>query len=246
MALTFTGTERLEVPSAADLFSVTTAAIMCWFRHPGASSNVFIYKERGAFNEEIQMFMDSAGAIHYQWRTPTALAGFTGSGSGFDDGVWHRLLFLRRASADFEAYVDEVSEGTDTTDPSTATVSPTIFIGNNTVGPGNNPFGGDLARFAVFKAALTVAEAESFLRSGQLINDPEHWEEMLGTSSEPDWSINQHSITISGSPAVADHAPCAPPFGLAPVPWTGGLAAAAAAGWGGLLSHQRNRLVNVS
>lgn len=201
MARNFTSTDRVSVPSGADLFGESAASILGWFKVPASSTTTFIYHEVLNFNEEIYARLNSTGFFEFFWRTPTALIVITGA-SALDDGVWRRFFCVRRANNDFQAYVNGTSIGTASNNPGTISISPTIYIGNNAGGA--SEAGASVARLITLKRAITVNEAEGILYTGRVGGTKNlHLELGLG-SPEPDFSGNKFNGTVTGTTIVGN------------------------------------------
>jgi len=233
MALIFASGDRIVIPTGQTIFNETAFTVLCWFRISSAESNedsLFIYGDSAAFNKDIQFFLSDVagqgtdGEIRASFRTPTATASIT-SASQWNDDLWHWGMWVRRASNDFELYIDGSSEGTSSADPGVLSgETPTIFWGEDALQPGTGPWLGSLARGMVFKAALTVDQGRSAAYKARWATPPEHWTEMFDASVAPDWSGNGVALSITGTPTVSDHAPVAPPFAF-DLDWQGAFTA---------------------
>jgi len=232
MAREFAGTERIAVPTTATLLTSLTGTIILWFKIPTTVDQKFLYDERAAFNKELRAFVTQnddptdAKKIRSVWRTPTANATII-STSDFDDDVWHWYYLVRRGTADFELFVDGTSEGTFGTTTGITDAGTSNFVGNNTVGPGNGPAIGDIARYATWNVALTLGEARTFAFTGRTARKPLVYYELGLASPEPDWSGSGRDGVLSGTPGITSHAPVGPWFGY-DLGWQGAFTAAVA------------------
>jgi len=127
------------------------------------------------------------------------------------------MIYRRNSSSPFtEAWIDGVSVGSETTDPTTASPTLTTEVWGTT-GGGSGSWGSDsnglLARCAFWSGtAVPFNDAESFLNSARWDVKPSSWLELLGDSPERDYSGNGITGALTGT-AVAEHPPVGPIFG---------------------------------
>lgn len=211
-ARNFQSTDRVVVSSAASVMDSNTASILCQFKASTATgANRRIYSEFNASNEQVFLRITTTEVLILFWRTPTAIVNITGT-TTVNDNAWHRVLAVRRADNDFELFLDEASEGTDTNAPGTISTITEILWGNRGEGAYNEDLDGDLARCMTFEVALSPDEAKGILlgigtRASRW--PPEQWIEMWGFSPEPDLSGNGRNGTVTDT-TVTDHCPCGP------------------------------------
>lgn len=205
--------QTITLPSGAQVLDLSAYAFICLFRVDSAANYRYITAQEANFNEQMFIRLNTDGTVNFWHRTPSAIVNIT-SGGSYDDGNWHWILFLRRGSADFQAYIDGSSVGTSTSNPGTISVSPTVVLGN--YASGDEPTRGDLARCILIPAAVEVDEARGIAYTGITRRPVRFWHELIDPSSAPDWSGNGYNGTIVGA-TLANHAPVALPlFNLQP------------------------------
>lgn len=194
----------------------TTWTLILWFvasDNAAGSGFAALYAEDFAGDTSLSIQMNTNGTLKFFYRPggfgqPT----FTiTSGGAYDDDIWHWLMFTCTADNAYEAFVDGVSVGTDTTSiTQTATLNNT-YIG--AVGANQLPVGSRMARCANFKVALTLGEGAAFAY-GQFVRHPNLWWELGIASTEPDWSGNGYSGTVNSSMPDGSNPPIGPWFGI--------------------------------
>jgi hypothetical protein len=220
MARSFNGaaSDHIEWSGGPILYNQTAASIGCWFNHAtmtASSGGCFLLDQQAAFNIRVEIFMGDGtvgvglGKFFVGWRTPTAAANIAASANRWDDGLWHRLLLVRRNVTPFvELYVDGNSEGNSTTDPTTDSTTPAgnrwgdNFQGGDVAAFGSNGSGSLARGFLIAGAAISPNECDQILRTGVPTRHLDLYYEMGVGSPEPDWSGNGVAGTLSGT-AVA-------------------------------------------
>lgn len=81
------------------------------FKMPPGNTYRELYTEYNAFNKQVYVRVKNTGVADVQFRTTTGQQLLSGS-ARLDDNQWHRIMFVRRATNDFELYVDGVSVAT--------------------------------------------------------------------------------------------------------------------------------------
>jgi concanavalin A-like lectin/glucanase superfamily protein len=132
--------------------------------------------------------------------------------SAIPTGVWAHLCAVFTNNGSRSVFLNGAAKVTDTTTVSAITVNRTMvataYVGGSVFAPN---FGGDIAEFAVYNAALTDAEVAllaagnpaSAVRAANLAA----YYPLLGTTSpEPDVQGGT-GLTLVGSPAAAPHPP---------------------------------------
>jgi hypothetical protein len=187
--------QQLTLGGTTALLSRLTWSVMGWFRAPSAATYREIYTESAAFNIQMYVRINNTGLADFWFRTPTAFIAALISAGRVDDDVWHRFLFVRRATNDFQAWVDEASIGTDATTCGTDATAPSIAVGNwqQATGNGDEPFSGHLARMVALREAITPGEAKQILMTGQTGRGKLWHFELDGRLPEP---------TVPGSGAI--------------------------------------------
>ncbi len=74
-----------------------------------------------------------------------------------DDGEWHHVAYVKRASNDYELYLDGASVDTDTTDVSTPTID-NVRIGSINIGGTDDFFNGAIDSVRIYNKVLTPNE----------------------------------------------------------------------------------------
>lgn len=157
--------QRLNVGGSTGMLNRATGSIMGWFRASTLATSRGIYSEYAAFNKQITIEMTSGHKLQFTWRTAAAIAQFSTSGN-VDDGVWHWFLFVKRASNDFQGWVDGTSVATSSNAVGTDATASTISIGNFTSTNADNVSSSDLFRFISLREAIGPVEALSILTNG--------------------------------------------------------------------------------
>lgn len=219
MARTFAAatTDRVSWSGGTSALSATDVSIMCWFKRstvPTTGQSPGIWTTYADFNKLAQVYLElTTGKVTVLWRSTTITT--AQSAARWDDGAWHRLLVVRRATSPYtQIYVDGVSEGSQTADPLTDATAPlNQEWGRNGGDADSSSFGGSLARCAlIVGTAITPEEADAFLWWGRRARAYTQWLEMGMATTEPDWSGSGLSGTLTAT-TVGDHAPCGVPFG---------------------------------
>lgn len=213
MALTFGDSERIELPSAQTLLNADVFSICFWFRAGSTETNnrLILDEDGSQFDRQLQIMVKASdagsgpNALQYVYRADNFNT--IQSNSAVTDDTWRRALIRRTGtSSDHEMFLDTVSQGTVSGTGTNSGESPTIWLGNNT-GFTTQSFNENLAHFAAWVGTeLTLQQAETFLWTGRWTDRPTYYIPMRSASPR-DLSGNGVSLTVSGSPAVADHAP---------------------------------------
>lgn len=213
MALTFGDSERIELPSAQTLLNADVFSICFWFRAGSTETNNRLILDEGGsqFDRRLQIMVKASdagsgpNALQYVYRADNF--NVIQSNSAVTDDTWRRALIRRTGtSSDHELFLDTVSQGTVSGTGTNSGESPTIWLGNNTEFT-TQSFNENLAHFAAWVGTeLTLQQAETFLWTGRWTDRPTYYIPMRSASPR-DLSGNGVSLTVSGSPAVADHAP---------------------------------------
>ncbi len=199
--------------SAALLYNQTNATLMCWFRRPTAPTSgnfVRIFTQKAAFNIAVTVEMlgnggADDGKVQVVWRTPSGSVVFN-CATAWDDDNWHTLVLVRNSSSPFvEIFIDGVSDGSSTTDPTTDATNPTEEMWGNG-GSLSAGWGGELARCAfIAGTSLSIKDADAFLLNGKIpASGLSHWLEMGLGAPEPDWSGNKVNGVVTGT-SIASH-----------------------------------------
>lgn len=212
MARSFlTAGDMVALPSGCTTLDQLVFSLIVWFKDDGNGWRE-IFTDEEAFNESSYLRLRASGSfadglLEYYYRTPTGIAEIRSS-SAYDDGAWHWCFVVRRATNDFEAYVDGTSVGTSSVTCGTATITASnVTIGNwYSGGPADEPFGDGLAHFVLFRGtALTVAEATEIAYGNFGRKVPTAYLPLWGESTtEPDYSPNAYNGTVTGT-AKVDH-----------------------------------------
>lgn len=194
-----------------------TWTVCGWFRSPDNSAGsdfASMYEERDNGDDPyitIQMKQSGAVAAFYRpggFAQPTVLMT---SATGFDDSIWHSFCFVKRASNDYEWYIDGTSEGTDTTSITNTVTRDRVNVGPK---PGNTnglPSGGLLSHFANFSEDLTIDEAEGFLYTGRCRIQPNLWWTLNEQgSTESDWGGRSNTGTMTSMSLGNSNPPTVP------------------------------------
>lgn len=163
----YSANQRVTINSAATLMNSTVFTAWMEFRCPPGSQHRDFYTEWNAFNRQLFVKVDNLGIVWAFFRTTAAIVQIT-SASRYDDGQLHRVLFVRRAASDWEAYVDGVSIGTSANSPGTDAGTFTICCGNWDPAAGvDEPMMGLLRQTVTIQGrALTLAEEATLYNGG--------------------------------------------------------------------------------
>lgn len=191
-----TNTDYIDVPTGANLHNSNTAFVLCWFKCSSSATFRRFYTEYNNFDNELFLRLNTAGKIDFIWRTPTNFTTAGPSASAYDDGAWHWVFLLRRATNDFEIYVDGTSILTDTVTVGTSSATFTVRIGNG-VDVTTEGANGSIANLMTGVFAPSLAEATA-MAYGVLDRQPDKlWASMMGDDIA-DWSGNSFALTNSG------------------------------------------------
>jgi len=145
--------QRANINASAHLLNSTVYTLWTDFRVPPGNTDRTIYGEdAGVANRTIYVAINPTGKVFLSHRGTAGASVSITSASRYDDNQWHRLLWVRRAAADFEAYVDGVSIGTIASNDGTDNSSVTISWGN--WDPAVNP---DQPLLGLLRQSVTIA-----------------------------------------------------------------------------------------
>lgn len=194
----------------AGLGAGTSWAVAGWFRVPdnAAGSDFAVIHEQLAsadFITSIQIRKD--GRIFADYRP----GGFgqplarISSAAGFDDDQWHYLLWVSRATNDYQLWIDGSSIGTN----ATAVTNSATLLDSRVAKAGGQalPVGSMVARWASWRRALTVEQGERFLRYGIAPSRPHWWWELGVGEPEPDLSGHGFQGSVLGGMPRGTEAP---------------------------------------
>ena len=217
---TQTNWEAIQAPSGNYTLDQTVSSIYIEFKLPpnsnGSSSppsRMLWVEDGGIFSKAVQVAVNNAGKLTGFVQIGGTGVSITGT-TTVDDDQWHRARFLRTAAGAWELKVDNVSQGTSTTNPGTDATSCAASIGNfiaaNTQGvsaPGG-PALGSVRRVTVIRGyALTDADSDSLWNSGNGSGD---W---TGSGTRAlDWyndadHTTPKTMTVNGSSALVEAQP---------------------------------------
>ena len=101
------GNDYVDLGSSAIIGNEDTFTVSAWYKAINTPSDQVIYSEvQGAFTRFLILLVDvSDGDILASYDDDTSITTLSG-GSGADDGKWHHAVFVRRATNDYELYLD--------------------------------------------------------------------------------------------------------------------------------------------
>lgn len=214
--------KSLVGPASPALGNQTAFSLVQWFRSPdnsGGSDFVSIFNEGSSgFPHNHLLQLKQSGAINVFYRNVDSETITITSVAGFDDDVWHWIHWVKRASNDYQLYIDGTSEGTDTT-----TVDPVPSLTAFQLGATNTGVSGSmLGSLWGFRTALTIEQARSVAFTGRCGVAPEFFLPLglapgiTSADSDPDLSggATDYSVSPDGSDiAFVDSPPIGPLFG---------------------------------
>ena len=176
----FSSSVNFTRASDSDWDEITTTAITLtgWFKSSGNSGNEDLFGF-GKSDDSITFFvrLNTSGIVTGYERGATAADRTVASTQTYDDGVWHRIDFVRYSSTDRALYIDGVVQATSTDD------------GGSLASDGNLPFaiGVNYDGSSVPAATSTIALvrlSQSALSAAQVRKAYEHEKSMFAANAE--------------------------------------------------------------
>ncbi len=194
---------------------ITSAHIYMRIRNSG-NTRIFRVDMRGdVTGDPVRLLVDDG---------PTLV--FADTGNAYSATSWNSLVYreVSTSSRNLVLNGDIASMATEAT-----TITPAGLV-TFELGQASN-IEGLIARVALWNVALADNDVRMFhagaspvrIRPDALVG---YWEIYGADSPEPDWSGQGNGMTLTNSPAQADHAPVASPFGF-DLGWQGAFTAAA-------------------
>ena len=238
-----------DFDGANDNLSVTNAILTnepitmaCWFNHDLAAADFLMHIHDGTKNSGFALQTTSGSLL----RIEKDASGGVNTTAGFTDGVWAHACGIFASNTSRTVYLNGANSASNTAD--VADDAPTAFrIGED--GAGGSDLAALVAEAAIWNVALTAAEV-AILAKGihpfwvQPAALVAYWPLWGRNSPEPDY-VGGFNLTVTGATQAA-HPPRAQMLWL---PTSRGVFVSAAAGLAGhglLLSHKRNRLVQMA
>lgn len=241
MALTFGAatTDSVDVASDVSIEDLDPYTWWGWF-FPTAFTNTRRFLGRG--DELHRLSVQGTDNIRYRRNraSNTTNTVYETNDSPLSLNVWHFVAasFNSGASAGNIAHIYvgtlttlavESAYGTQTDGAGTpdTDVGSIWIVGNK--GNKAKSFEGDIAIAGLIDRELTLGQIQDLQFRPRAVKDTKIFIHLghNGTGTQPDWSGNGNSGTVSG-PTAADHVPLGPPFGF-DLGWEGNFAAAAGA-----------------
>lgn len=159
---------RQTMNVAASLLNSSVFTVYAEFKVPPGNTYREIYTEQAAFNINIFLRLQDDGQMQAWYRTPTGISNIITT-ERYDDGLIHRVMWVRRDTDDFELYVDGVSVGTDTTECATDATAPGAICWCNwdpSTGEPDEPLMGWLRQTVTIAGTALTTEQEATLWNG--------------------------------------------------------------------------------
>ena len=194
-ALKFDGLDDyVDLGSNAIASNQAECTVSSWFKSTASGiATQIIYGEGNTAigGHYLTLFFDpSAKTINVVIYDGSIFA-FLNSSQIVNDDKWHHVAYVKRASNDYELYLDGVSVDTDSTDISTPTID-NVGVGSSDLAGGYNYFfNGTIDEVRIYNKSLTPEEIQadmqspnpitrpvasySFEESGQYANDTHVW-----------------------------------------------------------------------
>lgn len=150
-------TQAVNFGSGSYFANQAAFTTIIWFRSPNNSGgfSATLIDQNEIFPSSFFLSLETNGAVKMFYRGATATTFNGSSGTGFDDDRWHWAMVVRRSATDHQWYVDGTSVATSATDPGVVTLTMSQILNSTT---NSMVVGGQVARFMVWKRALTLLE----------------------------------------------------------------------------------------
>lgn len=227
MALTFGAatSDRVEISSSAEIDDLTTFTVLCWAFPTAANNSRRLWQWEDSGDGVIKTFFRQVapntrwGAVVVRATTNSdaltddfTLNAWQFFGLTYDESDGSQAIHIYRgtltttvAEVTYTSFI--AGTGTTTADDGTK------FVGN--VSGADVAFDGRIATYLVFNRVLSLGEMRGqqfFVRNVAGCVNFFHLG-FNGTGTQPDWSGNGNSGTVTGA-TVGDHVPLGPPFGF--------------------------------
>lgn len=233
MSIDFDGTGDFYSLASATL-SATPVTIAAWVYPHATGANHQIYGcTDGDASDLIALHLESTDSMICNFRVAGSFAQAKSTTTISSADVWYHGIAIAASSTDRRAYLDGGGEGQNTTSKSFPSGMSATGLGARSAG--SNEANARIAEVGVWNVALGAGERAALaggvcplrVRPGALIA----YHPLFDTGyAALDLSGNGNSPTTSnGNPATADHAPCAPMFGV-DMGWQGAFTEAAVGG----------------
>lgn len=229
MARTFAASAYLSVTSTPVTAAPLSILAAIFPTTAGVLQNIVTIGQDGSGNNRFALEIGAADNIRALTRTTAGATALSTADVVLN--AWNFAAAVFVSSAERHAYVAGGNKGSNTTDAVPTSID-SVYIGANTTG--TNPMPGRIGEVGVYNVALSDAEVAAhaggvslrLIRPASLVG---YWPVWGVASPEPDLSGGGRNMTLTGTPAQADHAPVMPYFWSRP--WVPTAAAAAAASY---------------
>lgn len=198
--------------SANVAHSGSSAWTVCgWVHSPsnsGGSNFDNIYSERDSTGDEyLNVHLKTSGAISFFYRP----GGFgqpqssTLSTRTVTDSLWHWWCYVNRSSTDRQAYIDGISQGTDTTSITNTQTPAGVVLGAN--GSQDLPLGARQALVQSYKSALTLGQMKAAVYGFRTVRPHQYWPLGISPTTQISWtaggiSLNALNMRSGGNPPL--------------------------------------------
>jgi hypothetical protein len=195
------------LPNGASVVGTSSSvwSVLLWFKVTAAAGNFANFYSDGHSGDasELTIGPKNTGAISFFTRPGGAGSSMTIlSSASYADNRWHWLFFVKRASNSYQAYIDGVSVGSNTTNITQAPLAGNAFL---IIGGNNLAVGSLIGPVMNFKRALTLPEARQ-AAYGYSPHPPNLWIKNDGVLGI-DYSGNRYNVPVLNSPGLSMETP---------------------------------------
>lgn len=204
--------QYVTVGSLGILDATLPFTLSAWFKTTSNGAELEIYTQGHTNITPLLALTISTGLVDFGVRTDASVISESTSVAKYNDGIWHHVAAVRRTTSPYtEIYVDGVSKGISTTNPSGAITFSKSRIGVLDRSSKQGYFNGNIDDVCLFASALTVPQIAA-LAAGTL--DPAtlttaglwRFEEGTGTTAA-DSSGNGNTGTLTNGPTWSTDVP---------------------------------------